>query len=71
MQNNWCLFIITLQMELSFRLQPESSILRTFWMLLYQVRDRLLKSGMTEYALYGQTLIRNRGGFLSPLTTAN
>jgi hypothetical protein len=28
----------------------------TFWMPPYQVRGRLLKSGMTEKAVYGQTL---------------
>ena len=30
------------------KLQPESSVSRALWMPPYQVRDRLLKSGMTN-----------------------
>jgi len=60
------------QSELSFRRKPESRVpdenrdpvfemIPDFrrddvWMPPYQVRGRLLKSGMTEKAVYGQTL---------------
>jgi hypothetical protein len=42
---------------MSFRRKPESSLFKTFWMPPYQIRGKLLKSGMTDKDIYGQTLI--------------
>jgi len=39
------------------------------WMPPYQVRGRLLKSGMTEKGVYGQTLILQRIFFVIPVKT--
>ncbi len=47
------------------KLQPESSSFKTFWMPPYQVRGRLLRSGMTEKAVYGRTLSRVIAGLSS------
>jgi hypothetical protein len=65
---------LPLQLEPSFRRKPESRVpgenrdpvfemvpdfrRDDFWMPPYQVRGKLLKSGMTEKAVYGQTLFR-------------
>jgi hypothetical protein len=65
---------LPLQLEPSFRRKPESRVpgenrdpvfemvpdfrRDDVWMPPYQVRGKLLKSGMTEKAIYGQTLIR-------------